>query len=70
MSAAIGIVVFILWIWALVDVLRNDFRNGNKVIWLLTVILLPGVGIVLYFLIGRCQKVGNECAVTESTSNS
>ena len=57
MATIATVLITILWLWALVDVLKNDFKNNNKLIWLLTVILVPIVGFVLYFLIGYSQKV-------------
>jgi ABC-type molybdate transport system permease subunit len=64
MSTVLGIVLFILWVWALVDVLKSEFKSNNKIIWLLTVILVPVIGFVLYFLIGRFQKIPGETAET------
>ncbi len=60
MSAIFGGLIFILTIFALVDVLRNEFIGSNKIIWLLTVILLPVIGFILYFFIGREQRVISE----------
>lgn len=31
--------------------------GSNKIVWLLVVIFLPVIGFILYFLIGRNQKV-------------
>lgn len=45
------------WIIALVDILRSEFTGSNKIVWLLVVIFLPVIGFILYFLIGRNQKV-------------
>jgi uncharacterized RDD family membrane protein YckC len=53
----LGIIPFVLWLWALIDILRNEFTGDNKIIWLLVVILVPFVGFILYFFIGRDQKV-------------
>ncbi|WP_187264551.1 PLD nuclease N-terminal domain-containing protein [Pontibacter beigongshangensis] len=48
----------ILWLWALVDLLRSDFKNStNKLIWVIPIIFLPVLGALLYLLIGRGQKV-------------
>jgi hypothetical protein len=47
----------VLWIWALVDCLKSDFSGSNKLIWLLLIILLPVLGSILYFLIGRGQRI-------------
>lgn len=46
----------ILWIIALVDILKNNFQKDNKLIWIVVVVFLPILGAVLYFIIGRNQK--------------
>jgi len=47
----------VFWIWALVDILKSKFTYSNKIIWLLIVSFVPIIGFILYFLIGRKQKV-------------
>lgn len=42
---------------ALVDVLRNEFTDSNKIIWVLLIIFLPFLGAILYLLIGANQKI-------------
>lgn len=55
------IVLFVLflpiWLIAFVDVLRSEFTGSNKIVWLLAVILVPFIGPIAYFFIGRKQKV-------------
>ena len=52
----LGIMGF--FIYVLVDILKSEFTNSiNKIIWLIAVIFLPILGIVLYFFIGRKQKI-------------
>ncbi|MFT2009164.1 PLD nuclease N-terminal domain-containing protein [Pontibacter sp. 13R65] len=47
-----------LWLWALVDLLKSDFKNQtNKLVWAVVIIFLPVLGALLYLLIGRGQKV-------------
>ena len=47
-----------LFIYVLVDIIKSEFTNNiNKIIWLLLVIFLAPLGIVLYLLIGRKQKI-------------
>jgi len=49
---------FIFWLWAFVDILKSQFKGGSdKIVWLLVVLFIPFVGVILYFLIGRNQKV-------------
>lgn len=57
----VGMSLFaLLPLLALVDIIRNDFRGSNdKVVWVLLVLFVPLVGSVLYFLIGRTQRVIN-----------
>lgn len=51
-------VIFIIpLIIAVVDIVRNNFEGNGKIVWLLVVLLLNPVGVVLYFLIGRKQRV-------------
>ena len=53
----IFVAVFVLWLWAMIDILKNEFTGSNKLIWLLVVMLLPFIGMVLYWFIGREQKI-------------
>jgi hypothetical protein len=55
----LGILVFILPLIALVDILKNNFEGDSKLIWVIVVIFLPIMGSILYFLIGRNQKIKN-----------
>lgn len=48
----------ILWIAAFIDILKSDFKGGSdKIVWLLVVVFLPLVGAILYFVIGKTQKI-------------
>ncbi len=54
----LGILCLILWIWALVDIIQSRFREeSTKVIWCLLVIFLPFIGTILYYVIGREQRL-------------
>lgn len=52
----LSVATFIPWVVALVDVLRSEFTENNKLIWLLAVVFAPVVGWVAYFALGRSQK--------------
>jgi UDP-N-acetylmuramyl pentapeptide phosphotransferase/UDP-N-acetylglucosamine-1-phosphate transferase len=50
---------FVLWIWALVDAVRapeEQFRNGNRLIWVLVIGLTHFVGAVIYLAMGRPRR--------------
>lgn len=53
----IFLAIFIIWLIALVDILRSEFTGYNKIIWLLVVLFVPLLGAILYFIIGRKQKL-------------
>lgn len=54
---AFGAFFFIIPIIALIDILKNRFEGNNKLIWTLVVLFTWIVGSLLYFLIGRKQKI-------------
>ncbi|WP_299157066.1 PLDc N-terminal domain-containing protein [uncultured Christiangramia sp.] len=51
--------VFLTPLIAIVDIVRNEFTGNNKLIWILVVFFFNFFGVILYFLIGRKQKIKN-----------
>lgn len=49
----IGLIVLILDIIAIVSILGASKSVGWKLLWTLIVLLLPVIGMILYFLIGK-----------------
>jgi len=49
----LGIVVFILDIIAIVSVLSGRSSVERKILWVVIILLLPLIGMILYFLLGR-----------------
>jgi len=49
----ISVLCLVLWIVALVDCLKGN--SPNKVVWVIVIILLPFLGSILYFLIGKSR---------------
>lgn len=47
-----GLIILVLDIWAIVSVLRSGLTPGAKVLWVLVIVLLPLVGMLLWFLLG------------------
>ena len=47
----------VLWLYALADVIINNFREFSvKIIWILVLCFFPPLGTILYFLVGRSQR--------------
>jgi phospholipase D-like protein len=55
----LGVVAVIAWVVAIVDMVRrrDELARNQLVAWVLLVVLLPIVGTVLYFAIGRKPAV-------------
>ena len=49
----VGTVILLLDIFAIVSVLLGSSEVMRKLLWIAVILLLPIVGMVLYFLIGR-----------------
>lgn len=45
---------------AFIDIIRSDFEGNKKTFWLLFVIFFSFVGAVVYFVIGRKQKLAKQ----------
>ena len=54
----LGFVFFCVWLITIIDIVGSDFKtNADKIIWFFFTILIPPVGILLYCIIGRAQKI-------------
>lgn len=49
----IGLLVLALDIVAIYTVLTSSMSSGKKVLWVFIILLLPVIGMILWFLIGR-----------------
>lgn len=47
----LSLVCFILWLMALIDCLKSN--NPDKIVWVIVIILLPFIGAILYYAVGR-----------------
>ena len=53
MKGLLGIAIIVLDIIAIVDALKSQLETGKKILWIVLVIILPVIGMVLYFLVGK-----------------
>lgn len=50
----------ILWLWAIIDLVKRNFADSTtKIIWALVIIFIPFVGSILYLVVGRSKTVGS-----------
>ncbi len=50
------LVVTVLDVIAIVSILKSSADSGTKLLWCVLVILLPVLGMILYFLMGPGRK--------------
>jgi hypothetical protein len=56
MYSFLGLVILVLDIIAIVSILKSGADTGTKLLWVILVILLPVIGMVLYFLMGPGRR--------------
>lgn len=58
MMSIVFFIPFLLMVWALIDALTSNFKDSNtKLLWVLVILFVPLLGWILYFSIGRSQKL-------------
>lgn len=48
----IGLIILIADIWAIVSTFQSSASTGSKVIWIVVILLLPLLGLILWFFFG------------------
>ena len=51
-NTIIGILILIADIWAIVNVIQSGTSGGKKALWILLIVLLPIIGLIIWFLAG------------------
>lgn len=53
MQGIIGLVVLVVNIIVTVQIVKSAAAGGQKALWIILVWILPIIGLVLYFLLGK-----------------
>jgi hypothetical protein len=53
LGGLLGLVVLVLDIIAIIDLFKSSKDIGSKILWLILILLLPLVGMVLYFVVAK-----------------
>jgi hypothetical protein len=49
----LGVLHLILWVIAAIEIIKSGKSLGGKILWLLVILLLPLVGLIIYYIAGR-----------------
>jgi hypothetical protein len=51
-----GLLVLVGDIWAIINILQSSVSNEKKLIWIIAVVLLPLLGLILWFFLGPRER--------------
>lgn len=53
MSGILSLIILVLDILAIVDCVKSAKPTGQKVLWIILILLLPIIGLILYYVLAR-----------------
>lgn len=51
-NGLLGLLILIGDIWAIINIAQSSASSGKKALWIVLVILLPLLGLILWFFLG------------------
>jgi hypothetical protein len=48
----IGLIILALDIWAIINVIQSGTSTGSKILWVLLILVLPVLGLIIWFFAG------------------
>jgi succinate dehydrogenase/fumarate reductase cytochrome b subunit len=48
----LGFIILVLDIWAIISIIKSGASTGSQVLWVLLIILLPVVGLIIWWFAG------------------
>ena len=51
-NGILGVLILIADIWAIINIFQSSASNEKKLLWTLVVVLLPLLGLILWFFLG------------------
>ena len=60
-AVAIGVLLFLFWLWMLVDCLKRNFKKDyEKIVWILVMIFLHILGATIYYFVVKIEDKSNK----------
>ena len=53
MKGLLGLILLILDIVAIVDCVKSNKPGGQKALWIILILILPLIGLILYYVVGK-----------------
>jgi hypothetical protein len=52
-NSLVGLIVLVLDVFAIVEIVKSGDDNAKKALWVIVILLLPVVGLILWYFLGR-----------------
>ena len=52
-NGLLGLAILVLDVWCILQVVQMNTTNGTKVLWVVVILVLPVLGPLLWYLLGR-----------------
>ncbi len=56
MSGILGLLILLADIYAIVKIVQSGATTGAKILWVLLVLILPVIGLIIWFVAGPGRK--------------
>ena len=53
-----GLLILVADIWAILNIVQSPASTGKKLLWILIILLLPVVGVLIWWFIGPRESRG------------
>ncbi|WP_313136679.1 PLD nuclease N-terminal domain-containing protein [Paracoccus jeotgali] len=57
-SGLIGLIIFVLDVWAIAQIINSGAERTQKIIWVLVVAFLPVIGLIVWYFAGPKGAAG------------
>jgi len=51
-NGLLGLLILIGDVWAIINIIQSPATSGKKLLWIVLVLLLPLLGLILWFFLG------------------
>ena len=58
-NGIIGLLIFAGDVWAVISIFQSSASNEKKALWIVLVVLLPLVGLILWYFLGPRPGIAN-----------
>jgi succinate dehydrogenase/fumarate reductase cytochrome b subunit len=57
-NSLLGVLILIGDIWAIMNIFQSSVSNEKKLLWIIVVVLLPLLGLILWYFLGPRNRKG------------